>query len=94
MPDLKLWTADECTSYGVKDGTVFWYPAARWGWTLSLPFVDVDVYQNEVLNVDIVRPGFAVCFHVLGWAVSVAYVIGERRGHWVLNRRGLRGWSG
>ena len=31
MPALKRWTADACTSYGVKDGTVFWYPAARWG---------------------------------------------------------------
>ena len=72
MPDLKLWTADECTSYGVKDGTVFWYPAARWGWTLSLPFVDVDVSRaidGDHLWVEVSRP--PCILNLYRWGVTL-----------------------
>ena len=69
MPAMKRWTADECTSYGVRDGKVYWYPVAHWGWTLSLPFVDVDVSRemDGDLRVDVSRP--AVTLALYRWGV-------------------------
>ena len=68
MLAVRRWTADECTLYGFKGGQIFWYPIARWGWTLSLPFMDVDVSRETDgdLRVDVSRPAITLAFYRWG----------------------------
>lgn len=58
-------------SYGISNSKVFWYPTARWGWTISLLFTDVNVSRemDGDLWVEVHRPPFIL--NLYRWGVTL-----------------------